>query len=137
MLIEPASLAQVRTGRNGRRILIEEDVLDVARQLRELDESLRVYWNEAGEYFVIVEVLPNGDESLVTTAQELTPALVGHMRQIAKENFAEELERMDRQADRERDHAFAESVGEHGERAAHALRKDLLFGGRIFVPRGI
>lgn len=138
MEIQHASLAQVRKGRDGRRVLVERDVLDVARQLQEIDPGLRVWWNEYGEYFAVGHVQPDGSESLVTTVAELTPAVVEHVRRLgsAGYDYAAELARKDQQAEKDRADVFTEQVGEAGERLAHAVRNDIQAKPRIFVPGG-
>jgi hypothetical protein len=133
-------MAQVRAGRDGRRYMIEDDVLDVARRIKEIDDSLSLQFNERGEFFVVVQTLEDGEEKLVTTAQELDERLIHHLKHITHRSydFAKEADRMDAQAEREKDHAFHERVGEAGEVAAHALRKDLgLKGGKAFVSKDV
>jgi hypothetical protein len=134
--IQHATLAQVRDGRDGKRVLVEEDVLDVTRQIRQIDPSLGVYWNEYGEHFVITETLPDGAEKLVTTALELDQRLVAYLRMLIHPgyDYGREIDRMDDQAERDKDHEFAERVGPLGEKLAHALRKDLQVKSRIYVP---
>ena len=66
MEIQPASLAVAQRGRNGQLVTIEEDVLDIAQQLREIDPCLSLHWNEDRGVFVVLETLENGDEKLVT-----------------------------------------------------------------------
>jgi len=83
MKLEPASLAQVRTGRDGRRVCIDEDVFDVARRLAQIDPSLSLHWNERGEYFVVVETGEDGRERLVTTTTELDGRLIEHVERLA------------------------------------------------------
>jgi hypothetical protein len=136
MEIQPATLAQVRQGRDGRRVLIEEDVLDVARRLQAIDPSLALHWNENGNYFVLTETDAAGTERMVLTAQELDDRLLARVQQIMHPSYdyAAELDRQDRQADRERDHRFAEQTGEVGERLAHAVRKDIQAKNKIIVP---
>lgn len=134
MEIQHATLSQVRIGRNGRRVLIEQDVHDVVQRLKELDPKLRVHWNEYGEYFVVSEIMADGSESLVTTTKDLNPVLVDYVQKLASKDYVAELERLDRDADRQADHARSEKVGEIGERAVHALRKDLAVQNRIYVP---
>lgn len=125
----------VRTGRDGRRVLIDDDVLDIARRLKEIDPRLGLEWNENGNFFAITEQTPDGVK-LVTTATELDPRLIERVREIAHPSYdyAGELERKDRAGDRARDHAFHEQVGELGERAAFALRKDLQAQNKVFIP---
>jgi hypothetical protein len=135
MEIQPASIAQVRAGRNGRKVLIEDDVLHIAKRLQEIDRSLRLRWNEQGEFFVVYQVL-DGSEKLVLTARELDERIVQRVRKIAHPSYdyVAEMERMDRRAEKDADHRFHEQTGEIGERMAHALRKDLQAQNKVFIP---
>jgi len=139
MKLEPASLAQVRTGRDGRRVCIDEDVFDVARRLAQIDPSLSLHWNERGEYFVVVETGEDGRERLVTTTTELDGRLIEHVERLAHPSydFVGEMDRMDAQARRDADHRFHEQTGEVAERLAYAVRKDLQAKNRIFLPEGV
>jgi hypothetical protein len=134
--IEYAPLASVQRGINGELITIEDDVLDIARRLKEIHPSLHLYWNEQGEYFVIYELCEDGRERLVTTVKELDPRLIEHFERMASESYdaVAEMDRMDDQAEKDRKHAFAEKTGEIGERLHHAIRKDLEVKDRIWVP---
>lgn len=138
MEIQHATFAQVRDGRDGRRVLVEEDVLNITTQIREIDPSLGVYWNEYGEHFVVTETLPDGTEKLVTTALELDHRLLAHLRTLASPDYdyGKEIDRIDNQAEKDKDHRFAEQIGERGEALAHALRKDLQAKNRIYIPGG-
>jgi hypothetical protein len=137
--IQRASLAQVVEGRGGQTVTITEDVGDIAQHLKRLDDRLILRWNERGEYFQVIERLPDGSESLVTTARELSPALIDHVRKLGHSSydFAKELEAADRKAEREKDWRFEQEVGEIGEHLAHAIRKDTEAKHRIFLPRGV
>lgn len=138
MGIQAASLAQVRKGRDGRMIAIDNDVLDVAKQLYAFDDSLRLRWSEAGEHFVVYQCV--GDvEKLVLTSRELDPQIIERVRKIAHPSydFGAELDRIDAEAEKEKEHRFREQVGERGEVLAHALRKDLQAKNKIIVPRGV
>jgi hypothetical protein len=142
MEIAPASLAQVRAGQNGRRYLIEDDVLDVARRIKEIDDSLSLQFNERGEFFVVVQTVdtPTGpEEKLVLTAQELDERVLHRVKHITHQSYdyVAEMDQMDAQAKRDEDHAFHEKTGEAGEVAAHALRKDLGLKGKAFVPEDV
>jgi hypothetical protein len=134
MEIQPASIAQVRAGRGGRAILIEDDVLDIARRLQAIDESLRLRWNEQGEFFVIYQVLDDA-EKLVLTAQELDERVLRRVREIAHPSYdyMAEVDRMDKQSRKDADHRFYEETGEVGERLAHAVRRDLQAQNKVFV----
>lgn len=139
MEIQPATLAQVRAGRGARTIIIEEDVLDVAARLKQIDPQLSLHWNETGGYFSVVETGQDGRERLVLSAQELDDRVIQRVQQIAHPsyNYGLELDRMDDRADREKDHRFHEQTGEIGERLAHALRTDLQAKNKIILPRGV
>jgi hypothetical protein len=142
MEIVPATFAQVKAGRDGRNVLVEDDVFEVARQLKEIDSSLCLRWNERGEYFVVYQLWGQGQgetEKLVLTSQELTPAILERVRQIVHPSydFAAEMDRMDAQAKKDEEHRFAEETGEVGEHLAHALRKDLGATNKAFVPKEV
>ncbi len=138
MEIQPASITQVRKGKDGRNIVIEDDVLSIARGLLDIDPVLRLAWNEDGHYFMVYWW--NGPKKeVVLTSQEMTPAILDRLREIIHPSydFVGEMERMDKQAEKNQDHRFSEETGEIGEHLAHAVRKDLEHGGKIFVKRDV
>lgn len=139
MDIPRASLAEVIEGRGGQTVTITEDVGDIAQRLKEIDERLVLRWNDRGEYFQVIEVLPDGSESLVTTRQVIGPELLEHVAKLGKRRItlAAEVEAIDKKAEREKDWRFEQEVGEIGERLAHAVRQDVQAKNRIFLPRGV
>lgn len=126
MEVQPATLPQIQKGRRGRVVFIDNDALGVAKQLREIDSNLRLAWNEFGEYFVVYQQLDDGTEHLVTTAQEADGRLVKRVQKIASRfyNYAEELDKQDKETDRKSEYKSSEYVGELAEELAHAIRKD-------------
>ncbi len=136
-----ASIDQVRRGKNGREIHLDadSDLFDMVRRIKEIDPSLSVHWNDDGEYFEIRELCPDGKERMVLTTTELDQRLLDHLRKIGSPdwNVADEIDKHEDQREKAVDHATHERVGDIGERMAHALRKDLQYQGRIFLPRGI
>jgi hypothetical protein len=136
--MQHATLTQVREGRGGRMVEIEEDVLDICRRIQEIEPSLGVDYNEDGQYFRIYQLI-RGEKHTVTTTTELTSELVERIRRLAHPSydFAGELERLDDEGTRQRRQAFREKVGEVGEELYHAMRKDLQVKDRIWLPRGI
>jgi hypothetical protein len=139
--ISPARLAQVQTARGGQFVEITDDVQNVAADLAAIDPGLRLRYSEAGGYFVVyhVQELPDGKrrEHLVTTAQELDQRLVQRIRAIDARtgyDYARELDRLEREAEQQRDREFSERTGPIAERLAHAVRHDLGVQSRIFVP---
>lgn len=134
-----ASLLQVKRGRNGRLVQIERDVLDVVQRIKEISPRLSVDYNDGGGYFRVIEHCDDDRERLVTTCTELDNRVVERIREISNPgyDFVAEVERLDNEAEKRKQHEFAEEVGEKGERLAHALRKDLEVKSSIVLPRGL
>jgi hypothetical protein len=135
--IQPASMDQVRQGQK-RRITVSDDVGSVVRQIQEIDSRLGVIWDDDGEFFAVVEQ-DGPRQRLVLTAQELDHRVLNRLREIASPDYdyVAEIDRMDREADKESDHRFSEETGEIGEYLAHCVRKDIQAQNKIIVPRGV
>jgi hypothetical protein len=131
-----ASLEEVQAGRGVELVHIEDDVLDVVRRLREIHPGLNVRWNPHQEYFTIYELCVDGRERIVTNVTELDPRLIEHFEMLASESWdaVAEMDRMDDQAERDKEYALAERTGEIGERLHHALRSDLEVKDHVYVP---
>lgn len=138
MDVQPASIAQVRMGKDGGLITIDEDVGGVAAQLREIDPKLKLAWNDKGEFFYVAED-DGREERLVFTARECDGRIVERARQIASESYdlTAEMDRIDKAAEKRIDDRFHERLGEAGEKAAYALREDLQAKHRVVVPRDV
>jgi hypothetical protein len=138
MEIPHASLIQVKTGRDGKTITIEQDVLDIVKQIKEIDPRLSVHWNEFGGYFVIIEHCLDGAERLVTTVLELDNRILDHLRKIGSTDWdvGKELEKAEDAAYAAKEYAFSEEMGDKAEHLAHAIKKDLNVENKIFVPAG-
>lgn len=139
MEINPATIDQVKRAKDGRMVQIDDDVANVARDLREIDPHLRLRYSEAGEAFIVYfkrDQDEEGDGYLVLSATECDQRIVKRVREIASEgyDYAAELDRIDREAKRKQEHAFEEKIGEQGERLAHAVGKDLGHKPKIYVP---
>ena len=149
MEIPHATLTQVRTGKNGRRITVEADVLEVARQIREIDPALSVHFNEEGSYYEVRELVAKNAEyahereEVVTTvpADGLNANLVHYIRYLDSHRqalrLADRLERDEKKREKAEDDAFTEELSEPAERMAHAVRKDLDHQGKAFVPKEV
>lgn len=135
MDISPANIAQVELGRDGRVVTIDDDVLNIAKDLKAIDDKLRLRWVEKAEYFCVYELEEDGSESLVLTSQELNPQIVERVRQIAHPSYdyVAELDKLDAQVDREFNHAQRERLGEAAEKLSFAVRKDLGLTNRAFI----
>jgi hypothetical protein len=138
--IQPASLTQVQQARGGEFVEITDDVQGVANALHELDPDLRLRWSEAGGYFVVYQITekPGGGtrKNVVLTAQELDHRIVKRVELVISDdyNYADELDKLDAENDRQHRHRQYEQCGDVGERLAHAIKKDLQAQTRIFVP---
>jgi hypothetical protein len=135
MDIEPASLTQIARGRDGKVVAIDDDVSGIAQQLKEIDPQLKLRYSEAGEYFAVYHDGPE-ESYLVTTAQELDGRILQRIRKVAsgRYDYVAELDALDARAERERDRAFSEQMGEAHQQLKHALQKDLGSKPKIYVP---
>jgi gas vesicle protein len=126
MEIKPATIDQIIKGRNGKRVVITNDVGDVARQIKEISSDLELHYNETADYFVVIQKHENG-EHLVTTAQDLDGRIVERVKQITNPqyNFDIEAAKVEKEAKENMEKQRKEHIGEIGERLAHGFRKDL------------
>lgn len=129
--IEPASWTQVRDiGKD--TVIIEEDILDIVKQLKEISPSLFVRWSAGnGEPFYTLyskEVI-NGKETeyLVKTFKQLDQRIVDRVRYIASPdyNYVKDMDRLDNKQDADFNYKMDQFFGEKAEELAHALRRDL------------
>lgn len=126
MEIRPATLDQIIKGRDGKRVVITNDVGDIARQIKEISPDLELHYNEVAEYFVVIQKHETG-EHLVTTAQDLDARIVERVKQITSPgyNFEEEALAVEKAQKDKSEHERKEHIGEVGEKLAHGFRKDL------------
>jgi hypothetical protein len=145
--IQPAGVAQVhRSLRLGDRIVVDDDVQNIASDLRAIRATLRLEYDRAEDLWFVMDLVakPDGssEEKLVTVwdAEKnggIDQRLVQRVREVAAPGYdiAAELEKADREAERERSRRFREQVGPAAEKLKWALRKDLgADKGRAFVP---
>ena len=140
--IEAVSIDQFREGRDGRIHLINADAGGVVARMKRIDPGLSLRYSEAGDYYVVYWVGPDGQQELVATYQELDQRIaedlerIEHMQHQPGYSYAEELDKKDAKAEADADHARREAVGEMGERLAHAARKDLGYDKHRIVTPG-
>lgn len=132
-----ASLAQVRAASDGVLVEIDQDVLDVCARIRQIDPSLGIEYSKGRELFRVFEIGPDGRKRTVFWTPELTADIPDFVQRLGSTDYVSEMERMDRQAERDAAHAHLEKFGPLHERLAHAVRKDVGFKGRAFMPRGL
>ena len=162
MEVQPASISQVQVGEDGRVYEISAESSTVVADLQAMDKGLKVRFSERGQCFIVRHehhdgcphngTVGEGGSYLVSTVQAyqgrtgvwtgLDQRLVDRIRFIDPHgrsgyNYADELEKASRKAREDQRRQFTEKMGDIGERAAHALRKDLgqRYKGRAFVPR--
>lgn len=120
----------------------------VASGLAQIDHRIRLRYSEPGDYFVVYWRPDEWEEEttgyLIFTAQEVDHRIVKRMEEVyAKCNapgysFGAEIEKVEAEAEREKDHAWSEQHGETLERLAHAMREDTNRNqDRAFIGRGV
>lgn len=142
--IEAATVEQVRQGSDGTLHLIDADAGGVVAGLKRIDENLNLRYSDAGNYYVVYYEKEPGQKELVGTYQHLDSRIVKDVERINWENlrpgysFADELDRLDKEAEKAFNHRQREAIGESAERLAHAMRKDLnMTDHRAFISRGV
>jgi hypothetical protein len=140
------SASAVQVSDAGELVEVSDDVLGIARDLREIDPSLHLRYSEKQDIWIVFQLENHpitGEElkkQLVTTSQTLNPEIVERVRKITSDSYdlVGELEQIEKQKKRDARHALRESLGEKGEKLAWALRKDTHRDQRrIFVPNGL
>jgi hypothetical protein len=140
MKIEPprADLGQLQLTNKHEMVPVEDDVLGVIRHLKSIDPGLHMLYDMGQEIFVLYHRGFNEQghvtESLVGAYKELDQRIVNLIERIdvqgrGHQDLAKELERLDRENDRENAHRRMEKVGPIGEELRFALRKELGFAG--------
>lgn len=144
--ITPASLDQIVRGRGGNLIVIENDVNNVATDIRTIHPDLFLRYNDQGGYFVVLQDLgPNHRPHVVTTAQECDQRLVRRVQAIVQGtingtyDYGAEIDKHHTETDRINNVQFAEHVGEVSEKLAWAIREDLRKSrpGPVYIPPDI
>ena len=158
MLVEPASLEQVMRANDGRYVLIDQDVSEVAADLQRIDKRLKVRFAEYGRPPFFVVFMEESDaqgrtsQHLVLTAQAhrtafgtwagLDQRIVKRIEEIDSQgrggyDYAKALERETLAREKRANAEFEKRVEDDVDRMGHAVRKELGLGsvqGRIFVP---
>ena len=146
--LSPARLDQFVETRN-RQVVVDADSCAIVKDLKEIDPSLEVRFVDGPEpYFAVIQDLSEGnhkEQHLVTTVQAyptsfgtysgLDQRVVERVRKITHPSydFMAEAERNKREWEESMRKAREEKLGEIGEQAAHALRKDLGVKNRAFI----
>lgn len=142
MEIKPATLTQITRARDGRMVLIDDDIGNVAHDLHEIDPGLRLRYSEAGRYFVVYwqeDGEEDGNGHLVLTAEECDQRIIQRVKEIMRESYdyVAELDKLEEQKQKDADYKLSQQVGEASERLAFALRKERQVKNRAFVTRSL
>jgi len=133
---------------------VDDDVLGVVADLKQISDRLHVYWNDQSEWFDIVESCLDGTDRLVTTVPALDARVVEKIKAADHwhgndrprvilgddEDFVAQVDSHNEEMERLRSEATADQIGDAGERLAWALdicKDQSSAGGSISVPRGV
>lgn len=125
-------------------VIIEEDLLDIVKELKQISPSLFVRWSPGnGEpfYTLYAKEIVNGKETeyLVKTFKQLDQRIVDRVRFIMSRdyNYVKELDKLDDKQDSDFNYKMDQIFGENAEKLAFALRKDFgLLNSRAFIKDG-
>lgn len=142
MKIEPVSVDVVRAGKQGRWEIVDRDLQDVARQIKEIHPSLELHRFERTGHYSVIQRLDDGGENLVATCEPIPggaphPGLVETVRKVVSAAYdpVSEIEQAHAQAERDAAHASRERVGPKLERAYEQFRRATgLNQSRVYVP---
>jgi hypothetical protein len=147
--LQPASLDQFVESR-GRQVIVDASSCALVKDLKAIDSTLGVRFVDGEQpYFAVVQDLefPDGrtEQHLVTTAQAyptsfgtftgLDGRVLERVREITSPgyDFAAEAEKSRLEYESSRRAKREDQLGEMGERAAHAIRKDLGVKTKAFI----
>lgn len=141
--LEPIALQQLHRGAKGNMIEVDADVLNVVKDIKQIDTTLHVRWSQAGEYFVIYCREPHdppGRGYSVLHTPILDQRVVELLQKAAWEqrqegySLADVLDKKDKEADKAQEYKFSQQIGERAEQLAYALRHDL---GKMDTSRAV
>lgn len=148
LLIEPprASLGELQLTNRLEMIRVDHDVLGVAESLKRIDLGLTLLYDKKQDVYVLYWVgFKKGTdqmvEELVGAYKELDQRIVRLIERLdaqgrGRYDLQAELDKLERQKDRENDAAHHEKVGDAAERLRHALRVDLGVAGSSVTVGG-
>lgn len=149
-----ASLEEMQLALSNRLELVrvERDVLGVAEHLKRIDPGLVLEHDKKQGIFILfwqgvreVDGIACQVDDLVGAYKELDQRIVRLIERIdaqgrSRHDLQAELDRLEREQDKERDWQFAQQIGDASEHLRHALRRDLNAEGstvQLSTSRGI
>lgn len=149
MEIRPVSLTQIVAGRDGRQYEVSGQAGRVAQLLTEVDPSLRVEFNEWGNFFVVIQTIPigprAGDEECVMRVQadDWDERVVRdfQLRNHELRHGISACDRLDAEEaayKAERDYQLDQRTAEVANKLFHSLQREVVgITPRAFFPRAI
>jgi hypothetical protein len=140
MEIPAATITQVRRTKDGGLMEITDDVCGIAQQLQEIDPHIHVRWSNAGLYFAVYwrhdGEREEGVGELILTTTELDGRVVERVRELGSPDYdyGAELDRIDAENEKAKQHAINEKLGEAAEETYFELRKATGKTNRAYVP---
>lgn len=141
MQIEPVSVDVVRAGRGGRFEIVDRDLTDVARQLKEIHPSLELHRFHLTGHYSVIQRLEDGQENLVATCKPIPggaphPGLVPMVRKVVSDTYDAVAEVEQSHVDRKRQLRLEqrERLGPKAEETFFRYRKAIGAQDRVFVP---
>jgi hypothetical protein len=132
-------------------VSVEDDVLSIVRQVREIDPRIHIYYNEQTGKYDLVEHCLDGVERLIFSVSELDPRVLSRLREgdswldgnpdhvvPDEDDFLTKVEQDQEQLQAGIEAQSLEKVSEAGERLAWALDiAGASYGSSISVPKEI
>lgn len=135
-------------------VVVEDDVQNIVRDIKAIDDRLKVYWNAQGQEFDIIEHCLDGVERLVFSTKSLDQRVVHRLRGADhwhgrtdanhvlsdEEDVVARVDAHNEQMEEELNQHLRDQVAYAGEAIAWAMdicRDRSSVGGSILVPRNI
>lgn len=131
---------------------VEDDVVNVVRDIREISPRIRVFYNEQRGNYDIVESCQDGTDRLIFSVDSLDARVPLRLRQVdqwrgredpehllpEEEDFLAKMDAAYDRMDAERQEENRDQINEVGEQLAWAGEQDRRgVGAQILVPRSI
>lgn len=143
MQIRPLSIDQIALGEDGRQYLVTGEAGRIVQRLAEIDETLTVIYNEAGEFFTVAQRVAGGDRPFPVMRVHRDDWNDRIVEEFAMRNWElrhglSAADRLDAELDarrvaRERD--LEEAVGEAAYPLFRAFQKDVGTNPRVYLHR--
>lgn len=128
---------------HGRVVSIEQDVLDIQRQIMERWPELEVYFDKDQLEYIVIEHCKDGVDRLACARPYLDQRLLTDLENADSHRAGQEdpldmVDALNDEIERRRDQEFSDRIGDAGERLLFAMRQDGV-GGRLKLnfPKGL